>query len=188
MAPERSEELERLVSEGRRDMAERKRQQEPHSRASIALLSVERAFGFGSAQRHSLVGAWDVVREAMHDLKLARHELTVEEQARISGAESQGVLFAVVPFGLSTMAGFFGTRYVNKFLFGGKSGLVLTAGYIGLAFGRECSAGNMEEACSQLDGSVLARTMVATREELERELRSRRYEVYDDIFKGIAKR
>jgi len=54
--------------------------------------------------------------------------------------------------------------------------------------GRERSAAHVEEACVRLDGSRLARAMADARDELQREARTRRYEVYEDVFKGAAKR
>jgi hypothetical protein len=155
--------------------------------SSKARISFERALGIGSAQRHTSVAAWDVVREAQHDLKLARHELSTEERARLTRAESQWMIHFGVPFGLSSLAGFVGTRFVPTFYFGGKSSIVLVAGYIAVAVGRERSASHVEEMCTQHDGP-LARAMVASRQELEREVRTRRYDVYNDIFKGATKR
>lgn len=151
-------------------------------------LAAERALGFGSVRRHTVVASWDVVREALHDLKIDKHELTAPEQASLAQAESEWVVQFAVPFGSVTAAGLLGARLVPRHWPLGRSVFLLAAGAVGVAVGRERAAAHVEEVCSELHNSHLASVMLSTREELEREVRTRRYEVYDDIFKGTAKR
>jgi hypothetical protein len=148
----------------------------------------ERALGLGTPRRHTSVASWDVVREALHDLKIGRHEMSADEQARLTDANAECGVHFLVPVGVGAVSGMLGTRWVPQTWLLGRSALLIACGGLGIAIGTERSAAHVEERCAGLPGSQLAAAMVATREELEREIRTRRYEVYEDIFKGVSKR
>lgn len=152
--------------------------------------AAERALGLGSSQRHTSVASWDVVREALHDLKIGRVELSPAEGARLEKAEAEWGLHFGIPFGFATVAGMFGSRLVPQRWLFGRSAFLCAAGALGVAVGRERSAAHVEEMCTTdlPRASALAAAMLSARDELEREARTRRYEVYDDIFKGASKR
>lgn len=151
-------------------------------------VAAERVLGLGSVRRHTAVASWDVVREALHDLKIGKHELSAEEQAHLARAESEWPLHFALPFGAAALTGVLGSRIGPRQWLLGRSSLLLAVGALGVAVGRERCSAHVEEACAQLGGSRLAAAMLEAREELEREARTRRYEVYDDIFKGVTKR
>lgn len=132
--------------------------------------------------------SWDVVRESLHHLKLDQTELTGVERETLAMADRQSWAIYTGAVASSVGLAFLLPRALPPGWIFGKGALFLGTQYAGFSVGSELSSKWVERQCLALDGSLLAATLVQCRDELRNELRTKRYDVPSDIFKGKAKR